>query len=244
MSMVTEIIDNEQLHDLWGAGYTITLRSRDPFDIPVHLVPHGVRYQWNPIKPDPMVKEAAVGWTPVPYSRHEGVFAPWGMPGDIEMGGLKLMEKPTEVVDELKRQAKRAAEKQVDDWANMAGNHGISGAVRIGDEERVVGNPEMAKKVLDGTATYERETTKTIETTTAIPRDMMPHIARIFAERDRLKDEIVMPDRSLKPGDVATLFYAAIEADPGAPWWPTLHAILMPIAIQNVRAELQKESRT
>ena len=66
MSVVTDILDASQLHDLWGSGYTITLRPRDPYDVPAHIVPKGVSYQWNPIKPDPEVKVASAGWSPVP----------------------------------------------------------------------------------------------------------------------------------------------------------------------------------
>lgn len=236
MSAVTDILTTDQLHDLWSAGYTITLRLRDPFEIPAHLVPRGVSYQWNPIQPDPEVKHHASGWSPVPYSRHEGFFAPWGAPGDIQIGGLALCEKSTEAVTDLKRQAMRAAEKQVEDWAAKAGEDGLVGSVRIvsGDgtevRERSVGD------------TYERPTSRTIETTVKVPKDMTQHMAAVFDERDRLENEIVQPDRTLKPGPIADKFYAAMEEDPGAPWWPTLKAIILPIAIENVRAKLKETS--
>jgi len=67
---------------------------------------------------------------------------------------------------------------------------------------------------------------------------MTPYMGQIFAERDRLKEEILLPDRNLKPGAIADKFYRAIDHNPEAPWWPTLHAILLPIAIENVRRSL------
>lgn len=234
MSLVTDILTYDQIQDLWGAGYTITRRNRDPFEIDPKLIPHGVSYQWNPIQNvDPNVKQPE-GWTPVPFSRHEGVFAPWGMAGDIYRDGLHLCEKPKEMVDAARAEQVKRAGRQVDDWAAKTASHGITGEVNVGGQNRQIGNPSPTPPgavILDGT--------KTIETIVAIPREMTPHIASIFKERDRLEAEVVRKDRTLVPGPIADKFHEAIvanERDTTAfQWWPTLRAILLPIAVENVR---------
>ena len=73
---------------------------------------------------------------------------------------------------------------------------------------------------------------------------MIGHIDAIFAERDRIRDMTVRSDRTLDPNSVITRdFYAEIERDKGAPWWPTLNAIILPYAIEAVRHKL-KESES
>jgi len=242
MSAVTDILTIDQLHDLWGAGYTVALRSGDPYDIPLTMIPRGMSYQWNPISPDVEVKEAASGWTPVPYSRHEGVFAPWGTPGDVERGGLRLCEKSAEIVSRAQAQARTKAQQNIDDWRMRAAAIDLTGDVRIGTqsetgkldtlEEHEIGKPPAS--------VFKRQSTKTIETIGPIPKDMAPYIDRIFKERDRLESEVVRKDRTLAPGPVADQFYAAMDANKGAPWWPTLRAILLPIAVGNVRKSLKE----
>jgi hypothetical protein len=238
MGAVTDILDAQQLHDLWGAGYTITLRPRDPYDaLPAGMVPKGVSYQWNPIDPDPRV--ITPGWTPVPYSRHEGVFAPWGTSGDVQLGGLQLMEKPSEAVLELKRGAIDMARWREEDWAARAAANGITGSVRIATQSKPGELGGDFVREIGGGATVI-EANKTIESISAIPREMTPHIKAIFAERDRLEGEVVRKDRTLAPGPIADQFYTAIDVDKGAPWWPTLRAILLPIAVENVRKSLKE----
>jgi len=239
MGVVTDILTTDQLHDLWGAGYTIALRGHDPYDIPLNLIPRGMSYQWNPIQPDADVKEVAIGWAAVPYSRHEGVFAPWGTPGDIECGGLRLCEKPTE--DVIRRQ-RRAVENQARDWEVRAADLGLTGAVRIGTQTEINKLDTFEERQIGTNTPGEiiRAETKTIETTVRLPSDMIPHMGLIFDERDRLEAEVVRKDRTLAPGDIADKFYAAIDADKAAPWWPTLRAILLPIAVENVRKTLKE----
>jgi len=240
MSIVTEILTTDQIHDLWGAGYTIVRRPADPFEIDKKLIPHGMSYQWNE------AEAKLPGWKPVPFSRHEGVFAPYGCSGDIFVGGLSLCEKArAEVEVELKRNAARA-QQNVEDWATRTGAQGITGGARVVAQDsdgrfEIVKETYIGKKpVLAGDAVV-LESNKTIETTVGIPRDMTPHIASIFKERDRLEAEVVRKDRTLAPGPIADKFYAAVDADKGAPWWPTLRAILLPIAVDNVRASLKKD---
>lgn len=238
-SLVNDILTYDQLHDLWGAGYTIVKRNSDPFEIDPKLIPRGMSYQWNPLKPDHAVEVAADGdWKPVPFSRHPGVFAPWGMSGFIYRDGLGLFEKPTVVVDFHREAAKAAATKLVDDWAAQAKADGLVGHIKVGDERLEVSDVAIS----EGGDMAQVGATKTIETIVAIPKDMAPHIAAIFKERDRLEAEVVRKDRTLAPGPIADKFYAEVQANKAAPWWPTLRAILLPIAVDNVRASLKKES--
>jgi len=235
MSLVTEILTYDQIHDLWGAGYTIVKRSADPFEVDPKLIPHGMAYQWNdsPEKP---------GWSPVPFSRHEGVFGPYGMSGWIYRDRLFLCERPKAEVDHELERSRTKALQNVDDWVAKNGALGLTGSVRVGTqtkpgeldtlEERKVGADALDVFVQIGS-------TKTIETIVAVPKDMTPHIGAIFKERDRLEAEVVRKDRTLAPGPIADKFYAAIDADKAAPWWPTLRAILLPIAVDNVRLALR-----
>lgn len=235
MSEVTEILDTDQIHDLWGAGFTIVPRARDVFDaLPKEKWPPGISYQWLPIKPDAGVKVFADGWSAVPYSRHEGIFGPYGTPGDVEHGGLKLCQKRTEQVELARNAARNAPQQQIDDWTERVAGAGITGHVRVGFEDGAKRLDQMSG------AELQRDDVRMIETTVHIPRDMTPYFGQIFAERDRLEGELVQPDRTLKPGPIADKFYAAIDADKGAPWWPTLHAIMLPIAIDNVRKTLKE----
>lgn len=221
----------QQIQDLWGLGFTVSRRNADPFEIEQRLIPRGRSYQWND-RPD------QDGWRPVPFSRHPGVFAPWGTGGDepIVVGGLYLCERPEQQVIDAREEARRAASKQVTDWAKGVADFGFSGSVRVGDAVSDVGLSDGSASRHDGYTTRN----KTIETTVKVPMAMLPHMGAVYAERDRLVGEVVLPDRTLKPGPVADAFYSAVDADKSAPWWPTLHAILLPIAVENVRKFLKE----
>lgn len=94
----SEILGSGRLHDLWGEGYTVVPRLAT-FDVPEHIIPHGMTYQWNEIrKSEPKVKYPE-GWTPVSAERHPGLFAPFGYVGNIEVGGMVLCEKPRTQVE-------------------------------------------------------------------------------------------------------------------------------------------------
>ena len=91
--------------------------------------------------------------------------------------------------------------------------------------------------------TYERPTTKTVEMVSKVPKDMLEHIDAIFTERDAIRDRTVRADRTLDPDSVITRdFYNEIERDKGAPWWPTLNAIILPYAIEAVRHRLKEST--
>lgn len=237
---VFDYVSEDAIQDLWSIGYTVIKRpGGDPFHVPAEMLPHGRRYQWWHLVHDRahFQRKDGVqpsGWAPVPASRHDGYFMPFGHIGDIEVGGLGLFEKSKFEVDQELASNVAAARKQVDDWVVKTGAN-FSGNVTVGDVTETVG--EEARDI------FAISKSKTIETRVRLPEDMIPHMAAIFEERDRLKDEMVNADRSLKPGVAADKFYAAMDADPAAPWWPTLHAILLPTAIENVRAKLRKENK-
>ncbi len=239
MKPVRDIVSTDLIETLWEAGYTILPRHRgsDPFEIEQRFIPRDRFYQWFHLVHDRARfrtdddKEYAGGWAPVPASRHDGYFMPAGHVGNIEVKGLGLFEKPRdEAIADLKSNEDEA-NKLVDDWAKRHGAL-LSGQVKVAGNVRNVGDDRS----LD---TFENAATKTIDTTVGIPGDMANLLFEIYAERDRLEAEVVMKDRTLKPGKVADLFYAAVEDNQrdGTPfqWWPTLRAILLPMAVDNVR---------
>lgn len=242
MIPVREIVHDDVIQDLWGGGYTIIARRMlhpDPFHVPPQLVPHGRSYQWWHLIHDKFHFECSpgksTGWAPVPASRHDGLFMPAGHVGDIEVNGLGLFEKSKVEVDQEHAKQIAAAQKPLQDWGDRVREIGFTGGVRVVDQG---GNITSIAMDAPGEV-LERKDAKTIETTVAIPPDMMPHMSAIFAERDRLEVEVVLKDRTLKPGEIADKFFAAIQSDQGALWWPTLRAILLPIAVENVRKTMK-----
>ena len=228
-----DYIQPDQVQDLWGIGYTIVKRSRhpDPFYVPSDMVPHSRSYQWWHLVED-RVKFERTGWAAVPASRHDGYFMPFGHKGAIEIGGLGLFEKSKVEVDADKAAQIAAARQQVTDWAKAAGGIGISGAVRVGQTNTVVGdNQQLINKAL-----------KTIETTTRFPPDMLSHASEVFAERDRLYAELENAVEAGRPDQeqihILTLYHAALEEDPDLLKGPAFHALLLPKAVENVRSKL------
>lgn len=78
---------------------TPAVGHRDPFYVPPELVPPGMAYNWkrrfllDQVDRDNIDTMIKAGWRAVPASRHDGVFMPRGWWGNIEVGGLILMEK-------------------------------------------------------------------------------------------------------------------------------------------------------
>jgi hypothetical protein len=238
VSLVSEIITQDQIQDLWGCGFTIVARKRgpDPFHVPQEMVPQGRSYQWWHLVHDKFhfdrPKDATPsGWAAVPASRHDGYFMPFGHTGDIEVNGLGLFEKSKVEVDQERAKNVVAAHKQVEDWIDKNAGLGLSGGVRIGDVGIDVGDQDRD--------IFASSKSKTLETTVKIPKDMVPYMAAIFTERDRLKDEAVVNDVVVDMNIAAKLDAAAELAGPDAARWPILHAILLPIAIENVRKTLR-----
>lgn len=236
MKPVREVVSREIIDDLWGAGYTILPRNRhpDPFYVPPEMVPQGRAYQWWHLIHDkfhferPKGATNLSGWAPVPANRHDGYFMPAGFVGDIEVNGLGLFEKSKFEVDAERKEQINAAYKQTDDWMKKWGGE-FSGEVKVGGERTEIGD------------------TKTIENTTAIPRDMVPYIAQIFAERDRLATIAgTAINEGLRPaevGDILCEYHARMALCPDRPKWPELNASALPKAIENVRKRITEEAK-
>ena len=75
----------------------------DMLYIPPEIIPDGMRYNWKTFsvlgqqQARRFGRYEATGWSPVPASRHPGLFTPKGYEGHIEYDGLVLMEKPEEM---------------------------------------------------------------------------------------------------------------------------------------------------
>lgn len=146
---------------LWNMGFTVIKRQAQPLNIPAHMIPHGMAYQWMNVC-DVQDKTAA-GWAPVPASRHNGIFRPADFEGDITIDGNALMERPAREVEAEKAEAPKRVQKQIDDWARHAHAGGLSGGVRAfeGDQlvySRKIGDPAFARQLQTGF--YESGMTK------------------------------------------------------------------------------------
>lgn len=230
-----DYITRGQVHDLWGAGFTIVRRHLhpDPFYVPPEMVPQGRSYQWWHLVHDkeffyrPPNAEPS-GWAPVPASRHDGYFMPAGHVGDIEVNGLGLFEKSKFEVDQAKAQQVAAAHQQVHDWKKVTSAM-FSGDVSVGGERTAIGE------------------TKSYENTTAIPRDMVPYIDKIFAERDYLAKCYAEESAGSEPswstvvmGEISDKFQSMMRDNIDTPKWPALNAIILPYAIENVRKQIKE----
>jgi hypothetical protein len=79
------------------------------------LIPDGMDYQWVTSEilsqPAQQVRASyeANGWEPVPAERHPGLFMQRGATGEINVGGLVLMERPLELTMEAREEERVAA---------------------------------------------------------------------------------------------------------------------------------------
>lgn len=216
------MISPEIIKELWDSGFTLTRRLQDPTNIPAGDIPAGRAYQWMHLAHDRVHFEGR-GWAPVPHSRHPGRFAPWGTTGNIEWNGLGLFEKPKFEVEADHAASHAKAHQNVQDWIDRTGAE-FSGHVAVG----VSGDIKAADVGKN-----------TIENVTSIPKDMFEHMSEIFAERDRLRDEhLNLTTVKGEDSQFSAAFTKAMDENPTAEKWPTLHAIILPVAIQNVRARL------
>lgn len=217
------MISQETIKELWDSGYTLTRRLQDPTQIPTSDIPMGRAYQWMHLEHDKL--HIDTGWAPVPYERHPGRFAPWGTTGNIEWNGLGLFEKPKFEVEAEHAASHAKAHQNVEDWKDHVAT-AFTGRVTVGtsrDDAKVV---EVRNK--------------TVENATAIPSDMVMHMPEIFAERDRLSKLFVENPENPEVEDFAQAYTRQMSETPDAPKWPTLNAIILPVAIKNVRAHLSK----
>lgn len=234
-------VTRDQIQDLWGIGYTIVKRSRhpDPFNVPPEMIPQGRAYQWWHLVQDKSLYDHT-GWAAVPASRHDGYFMPFGHVGPIEVGGLGLFEKSKFEVDQERASQIAAAKQQTDDWAKKVEADGMSGSFRIGGDLVTVGKPMSVSD----------KPTMTINTTVGVPRDMLPHMAEVFAERDRLYaamqekwDDPAKWVYELWEEQILEKYHDALVESPTLLKGPTFNALLLPRAVENVRAKL-KEGKT
>lgn len=232
---VRDIIPCEIIEDLWGAGYTILPRTRgpDPFEVDPKMVPATRSYQWMHLVHDRAMFEHN-GWAPVPASRHDGYFMPAGHVGNIEVSGLGLFEKPKFEVEAERNANTEKAAQLVADWVKQVASDGISGSVSVGG---------IGVDVGEGEKVFKNVSAKTIETTTKIPGDMLPHMSEVFAERDRLYAELQERcrfDVALDDWETAVLdkYEQAQREDHSILKGPTFNALLLPIAVENVRKKI------
>lgn len=226
------MISQDDLEKLWAQGYTLARRMADPTNLTPAEIPASRSYQWMHLEYDRDLyarPEGATpsGWAPVPNDRHPGRFAPWGTPGNIVWNGLGLFEKPKFEVDaEHAANHAKAHQQSADKLAEMAQIVADAGYELIG-----------AGAVVNGDA-HINPSTKTIETTVRLPKDMQAHTIAIFEERDRLAKLHVdgVSDPDVMP--ISARFREYLNANPEAPQWPTLYALMLPKAIENVRARL------
>lgn len=231
MSLLTELVSQTIIDELYKAGYSILPPRLDPFYFPESLIPGGWVYQWN------VVDDFTVDWEQVYCEDHPGWFAPPGSLGRVVRHGMVLCKKRKDQVDNTPAHSRKRSQQQLEAWADRFGAFtGGATMLQTNGEEVQRTTVTAGKGVETKVETYERPATKTVELISKIPKDMLQYIDQIFAERDRIRDETVLPDRSLLPGSaISDAFYAAIERDKGAPWYPTLNAIILPYAIENVR---------
>lgn len=237
MSLLSEILSADQLDELYRSGFAVIPRHDDPFELPAAQIKPDWSYQWS--------ASGIEGWYAVQHQDHPGWFAPPGTTGPVRVHGNYLCRKLKSEVEEFHRKNRRKAEKLVEDWADKYGAF-VGGATTLQtDGEEVVRTSIVAGKgVKVNTEKFERPATKTVELTTKIPKDMLAYIDPIFAERDRIVAELITEEDGLprwredlapQYQPIAKRFWEAVGADKAAPWWPTLHAIILPYAIDNVR---------
>ena len=77
--------------------------TEDRLRVPKEVIPDGITYQWITFEvfgqpqPQRVARWERQGWRPVPAERHKGMFMPNDYKGAIEIDGLRLMERPTEI---------------------------------------------------------------------------------------------------------------------------------------------------
>lgn len=111
-------------------------------------VPEGMTYEWKRKtywgKEDRknMILQDENGFTPVPAKRHPEIVGQTANPeGEIEVGGLVLMERPKELQDEARQEEQRGALKDVQTQMQRL---------------KLTGNNEMDRVVQKANRSYER----------------------------------------------------------------------------------------
>lgn len=169
---VRDIVSRDKIDDLWSAGYTIVKRQADPYYVDPDIIPLGMAYQWCSKADD--FERKNFHWVPVPSNRHEGIYAPIGYDGDIEIGGLVLCEKAKCEVDDALAENVAKDHQNVADWVDKAG-HLFTGSVKIGATEEGAYYKQVGPE-------------NTINGETQIPKELAPYILEIMRERTRNLD--------------------------------------------------------
>jgi hypothetical protein len=87
----------------------------DRFYVPKEAIPEGWDYEWKAQNimgqenTAHMMSMSENGWTPVPASRHPGLFMPQGYEGPILRDNMILMERPIELTEEARAEDVAAA---------------------------------------------------------------------------------------------------------------------------------------
>lgn len=87
----------------------------DRFYVPTNIIPDGWDYEWKAQSTlgqensAHMMHMSENGWTPVPASRHSGMFMPEGYEGPIIRDNMILMERPMELSEEARQEDIAAA---------------------------------------------------------------------------------------------------------------------------------------
>ena len=95
-----EYISNDQLQDMWGAGFTVIRRDTfgpDVYELADRVKRPGMARQW--VDTADVEKFKADGWRQIYCEDYRGIFAPFGYLGPVEIGGLSLFECPQHKVD-------------------------------------------------------------------------------------------------------------------------------------------------
>jgi hypothetical protein len=219
------LIPERIIQDLWGLGFTIIPRPRDPYSAADSLAPLGMAYQWCEAS-----AEKNYGWKPVPASRHPGLFAPYGYTGNIEFDGLWLMEKTAAEVKEYHDYAHAKARQNVDNWFLRQAVSGFIGGVTMLEEGSGGERKTDIREIGD----------KTLENATKIPGELTPYIGQIFEERDRLWSNAGSwwgRQEAEEYQEYRRIFAEHPELTRGQ----IMNAVLTPIAIENIRKEVATE---
>jgi len=254
------ILTPDQIAQLWERGYTViprTLFGRDPYAVADAIQRPGMAQQWG--DKAKVAEYRANGWRMVTNEAWPGLFAPYGAVGDVEIDQLVLMHKPQHQIDRVAAANRAKAHQNIRDWEQRQRDAGFSVEINQYDpnvdySDQSVGTPmgdtfsgnagpdpdlsDVANN--GGMLIHKKGGAPTIDTTVDIPRNLMPHVKDILAERDALCQEAVNGEHD----DIVASYDKALKENPHAPKWPTLRAIAMPKAIERIRAKLKAQEGT
>jgi hypothetical protein len=145
---------------LYGANGRVMVRGRDgkmltrtnvgssdKFYIPPEIVPDGWSYQGIAVsvygQPQSTLGFLNNGWTPVPASRHDGMFMPIGHDGPIIIDGQMIVERPIELTLEARDEEIAAAR-------NLIRTQNEQFTPRLPDARRHPGTQMRARRTIEG----------------------------------------------------------------------------------------------